>query len=79
MGLSGDSGKLFDKLQSGNDELKRMIKDILSHQGTNMPVQSVSQGGQVVSYNMGGGRFRPPQPSMGVDGDISSGYSHKFQ
>lgn len=25
------------------------------------------------------GRFRPPQPSMGLDGEVSQGYSHKFQ
>lgn len=28
---------------------------------------------------MAGGRFRPPQPNMGIDGEISTGFSHKFQ
>lgn len=30
LGLGGDSGKLFDKLHSGNEELKKMIRDLLS-------------------------------------------------
>ena len=29
--------------------------------------------------SMAGGRFRPPQPNMGIDGEISTGFSHKFQ
>ena len=28
---------------------------------------------------MGQGRFRPPQPNVGHDGEISSGHSYRFQ
>ena len=30
LGIGGDSGKLFDKLQNGNEELKRMIRELMS-------------------------------------------------
>jgi hypothetical protein len=30
LGIAGDSGKLFDKLQSGNEELKRMIRELIT-------------------------------------------------
>lgn len=73
----GDSGKFMEKLMSGNEELKRMLRDIQA--------KGLSAGGPVT---IGGkqsspsyadfGRFRPPVPSVGVDGDISSGYSYKF-
>ena len=81
MGLGGgDSGKLFDKLNSGNEDLKKMIRDLANNQGSSISVTNMpTVGGQGQNYNMGGGRFRPPQPNMGLDGEVTSGYSHKFQ
>lgn len=32
-----------------------------------------------MNYNVGGGRFRPPVPNMGIDGEVAMGYSTKFQ
>lgn len=95
LGKDGESapgdGKLFDRLQSGNEEVKKMLKELVQNQANlmmsaaanmqNMP----SQGGisaashPQMMMSFGTGRFRPPMPSMGIDGDVSSGYSHKFQ
>jgi hypothetical protein len=33
----------------------------------------------MMHYSVGGGRFRPPQPSMGLDGEVNQGYSYKLQ
>jgi len=29
-------------------------------------------------YSMMSGRFRPPQPNMGLDGEVNQGYSYKL-
>jgi len=64
---------------TGNEELKKMLRDLMT-KGLSMN-GSLSGG---VTTNQGNnfgdmGRFRPPIPSIGVDGDISQGYSYKFQ
>jgi translation initiation factor 2 beta subunit (eIF-2beta)/eIF-5 len=31
-----------------------------------------------MQYSMASGRFRPPQPNMGLDGEVTQGYSYKL-
>ncbi len=54
---------------SGNEELKKLIKDMVA-KGINL---NTGGSGQPVQNNTFTdlGRFRPPIPSVGVDGDIS--------
>jgi hypothetical protein len=86
---------LFEKLQNGNDEVKKQIKslfDVLS----NLPAggfapnagayqtgpvdASAGHGGIIHHYGGGGsGRFRPPIPNVDVDNDIRSGRSIMFR
>ena len=61
---------------SGNEELKKMIKELLTKgfiSGGSM------EGGKSINPFEDYGRFRPPQPSIGADGQITSGFSYKFQ
>lgn len=92
LGLTGDGkdGKLIQSLQAQNEDVKRMIRDLVSNIGNIQPGQFMTTGGGVPTqggstvlntFNFGGqgGRLtKPPTPSVGVDGDISSGYTHKF-
>ena len=76
----GDSGKFMEKIMSGNEELKKMLRDMLAHGFSG----SVGAGGHMPlaqTQNPYGdlGRFRPPIPTVGVDGEISQGYSYKYQ
>jgi hypothetical protein len=58
----------MEKLMTGNEELKKMLRDLMS--------KGISMGGTgtVSSQPMNPfgdfGKFRPPIPSIGVDGDI---------
>jgi hypothetical protein len=61
-----------------------MIRELISNQGSfaqpmMMMPQNTSGAPQQVSYSGGGGRLRPPVPSMGIDGEVAMGYSGKFQ
>ena len=75
----GDSGKFMEKIMSGNEELKKMLRDMLAHgfsgslAGGHMPLAQTQN-----SYG-DFGKFRPPKPTVGVDGDINQGYSYKYQ
>ena len=74
----GDSGKFLEKLMSGNEEVKRMLRDIQAKglsAGPSMMGSKQSESAPFADY----GRFRPPVPTVGVDGDISSRFSYKFQ
>ena len=77
LGLTGGaSGKLFELLSKGNEDLKKMIRDLINSQGSIVTNQNMAQPSTVpTGYN---GRFRPPMPNQGVDGDIPSGFSYKF-
>ncbi len=83
---------MFEKLQNGNDEVKKQIKslfDVLSslpaggfaHNAGAGPVDaSAGHGGIIHHYGGGGsGRFRPPMPNVDVDNDIRSGRSIMFR
>ena len=90
-GEDAGDGKLFNRLQSGNEEVKKLLKELVQNQASMMMTAAAnmqSMGGQQAStgahhpqmmMSFGTGRFRAPVPSMGIDGDVSSGYSHKFQ
>jgi len=71
----GDSSKFMEKLMTGNEELKKMLRDLMTR-GV-----AVGDGASGTTLNTIGdfGKFRPPLPSVGVDGDVKSGYSFKFQ
>jgi hypothetical protein len=72
----GDSGKLLERLNSGNEELKKMIRELLTK-----GIMAPGLDGKTQSINVYGdfGNFRPPIPTVGVDGDIQSGFSYKFK
>lgn len=75
----GDSGKLLEKLNSGNEELKKMIRELLAKGFTIAGDGTVkATTGSVNTYG-DLGQFRPPLPSVGHEGDINNGYSYKFK
>jgi hypothetical protein len=88
LGLTGDgsSGKLMQSLQAQNEDVKRMIRELMGNIGNSLQqtggqfMQTLPMAGQITN-NFVGGQARlskPPTPSVGVDGDISSGFTHKF-
>ena len=96
LGLKGDSSegsaKLFEKLQSGNEEVKKQINKLFDYIGSlpaggsgggnssNYQPDVHSSGGGIVNHYTGGsGRFRPPVPNVDVDNDIRSGRSIVFR
>jgi hypothetical protein len=96
LGLKGDnsegSAKLFEKLQSGNEEVKKQINKLFDYIGSlpaggsgggnssnYQPDINTSGGGIVNHYTGGTGRFRPPVPNVDVDNDIRSGRSIVFR
>jgi hypothetical protein len=56
----GDSNKALEKLLTDNEELRRMIRDLLT-KGINMPMMGGSTGTGQVDYGKLS-RFRPPVP-----------------
>ena len=75
----GDSGKLLEKLMSGNEELKKMVRELMTKGFITVAADGQpSKQGISNAYTGDLGRFRPPVPSMGHDGDVSSGFSYKF-
>ena len=70
-GIGGDS-KVLEKLLLDNEELRKMIKELLTN-GLNSSMTDKSR-------DVGGsGKFRPPIPIPGYDGDIAQGFSYKFE
>ena len=59
---------------SGNEELKKMIRELLTKGFIGGSTGDSKGGNPFEDY----GRFRPPVPHVGVDGQISSGFSYKF-
>lgn len=72
----GDSNKALDKLMTDNEELRRMIKELLQ-KGISLGGTQTG-GGATYDFGAASGKFRPPVPNQQVDGDIASGYSYKF-
>ena len=69
MGL-GDSSKFMEKLMTGNEELKKMLRDLMTR-GVSLGDGALPVGaGSTLSAFSDLGRFRPPLPSVGVDGDV---------
>lgn len=75
LGLVGESGKLLEKIGKGNEEVIRLIRELMA-KGL-----AVSTGGEVKVGNPyeGYGRFRPPVPTLSHDGEVTEGFSYKFQ
>jgi len=70
-----NSGKALEKLLSENEDIKRMIRELLS-KGFTTGEGGISMGPK---YDFGGsGKFRPPVPNVGFEGEITQGYSYKF-
>jgi hypothetical protein len=64
----GDSGKFLERLMTGNEELKKMLRDLMS-KGISMGGTGTGTAKPLNPYG-DFGKFRPPIPSIGVDGDI---------
>ena len=67
MGL-GDSSKFMEKLMTGNEELKKMLRDLMTR-GVSLGDGALPVGSTLSAFS-DLGRFRPPLPSVGVDGDV---------
>jgi len=67
-----DNSKQIDQLLSDQEQLKKMLRELLT-KGF-----QTTTGGVDSRYGFGEGRFRPPVPNVGFDGEINQGYSYKF-
>ena len=79
----GESGKFLQQLLLGNEEMKKMLQELLSKgfitSGSFMPAMTgnINTG---TGNNFGEfGDFKPPLPQVNVDGDIPQGFSFKFR